>query len=82
MAARETRAETAAEAERVLTRLLNRVDEHRTPRTEVAVSRLVDRWLEVIDIEKKTRAGYVGKTEKHIRPTIGRYRSVGSPRRP
>ena len=72
MSARETRAETAAEAERVLTRLLNRVDEHRSPRTEVTVSQLVDRWLEVIDIEKKTRAGYVGKIEKHIRPTIGR----------
>ncbi|WP_207223704.1 tyrosine-type recombinase/integrase [Pseudonocardia sediminis] len=72
VAARETRAETAAEAERVLTRLLNRVDEHRSPRTEVTVSQLVDRWLEVIDIEKKTRAGYVGKIEKHIRPTIGR----------
>lgn len=32
---------------------------------------LLDRWLDVIDIEKKTRAGYVGKIEKHIRPTLG-----------
>jgi hypothetical protein len=36
------------------------------------VNELLDRWLEVIDIERKTRTGYVGKIEKHVRPTIGR----------
>jgi len=72
VAARETRRETEKEAEKVLTRLLNQVDERRSPKTEATVSQLIDRWLEVIDIEKKTRTGYVGKIEKHIRPTIGR----------
>lgn len=65
-------AETAAEAEKVLTRLLNQVDERRSPRTEVTVNQLIDRWLDVIDVERKTRAGYVSKIEKHVRPTIGR----------
>ncbi|MFC4943333.1 tyrosine-type recombinase/integrase [Pseudonocardia sp. GCM10023141] len=72
VAARATRRETEKEAEKVQTRLLNRVDERRSPRTEATVNELLDRWLEVIEIERKTRTGYVGKIEKHVRPTIGR----------
>ncbi len=72
VAARVTRRDTEREAERVITRLLNRVDERRSPRTEATVNELLDRWLEVIDVERKTRAGYVSKIEKRIRPTIGR----------
>lgn len=68
----ETRRETEREAERVITRLLNQVDERRSPRAEATVNELLDRWLEVIDVERKTRAGYVSKIEKHVRPTIGR----------
>jgi hypothetical protein len=70
--ARATRRETQREAERVLTKLLNQVDERRSPRTEATVSELLDRWLDVLDVERKTRAGYVSKIEKHVRPTIGR----------
>jgi integrase len=69
--ARATRRETEREAEKVLTRLLNQVDERRNPRTEATVNELLDRWLDVIDVERTTRAGYVGKVEKHLRPTIG-----------
>ncbi len=72
VAARETRRETEKEAEEVLTRLLNQVDERRSPKTEATVNQLLDRWLDVIDVERTTRTGYVGKIEKHIRPTIGR----------
>ena len=72
VAARATQRETEREATKVQTRLLNQVDERRSPRTEATVNELLDRWLDVIDIEKKTRAGYVGKIEKHVRPTIGR----------
>lgn len=68
---RATAAETEREARKVMTRLQNRVDEQRSPSTEATVNQLLDRWLDVIDIEKKTRAGYVGKIEKHIRPTLG-----------
>jgi integrase len=70
--ARPTRRETQREAERVLTKLLNQVDERRSPRTEATVNELLNRWLEVLDVERKTRAGYVSKIEKHVRPTIGR----------
>ncbi|MCD2193581.1 hypothetical protein LQ327_09325 [Actinomycetospora endophytica] len=72
VAARPTQRETEREAEKVRTRLLNQVDERRSPRTEATVNDLLDRWLEVVDIDRKTRAGYVGKIEKHVRPAIGR----------
>lgn len=36
------------------------------------MNELLDLRLDVIDIERKTRAGYAGKIGKHIRPTIGR----------
>jgi integrase len=70
--ARETKRETEVEAEKVLTRLLNQVDDQRSPKTEATVNELLDRWLEVIDVDRKTRTGYVGKIEKHIRPSLGR----------
>jgi integrase len=70
--ARATKRETEREAIKVQTRLLNQVDERRSPKTEATVNQLLDRWLDVIDIEKTTRTGYVGKIEKHIRPTVGR----------
>ena len=70
--AKSTRRETERAAEKVLTRLLSQVDERRSPRTEATVNQLLDRWLEVLDVERTTRIGYVGKIEKHIRPTIGR----------
>jgi hypothetical protein len=70
--ARATKQETEREAEKVLTRLLNQMDEQRSPNTEATVNQLLDRWLEVLDVERTTRTGYLGKIEKHIRPTIGR----------
>jgi hypothetical protein len=57
---------TRRETEKVQTKLLNQVDERRSPKTEATVNELLDRWLDVID------GGYVGKIEKHIRPSIGR----------
>jgi hypothetical protein len=47
------------------------VDEDRSPRTRATVNQLLDRYLEVIELEPTTRQGYVGKIDKHIRPTIG-----------
>jgi integrase len=69
--ARGSRRETEREAQKVLTRLLNQVDEQRSPRTEATVNELLDRWLDVVDVERKTRVNYIGKIEKHVRPTIG-----------
>lgn len=70
--AQATRRETEKAAEKVQTKLLNQVDERRSPKTEATVNELLDRWLDVIDVERKTRVGYMGKIEKHIRPSIGR----------
>jgi hypothetical protein len=47
------------------------MDERRSPRTKATVNQLLDRYLEVIELEPTTRQGYVGKIDKRIRPTIG-----------
>jgi integrase len=60
-----------AEAERALTRLLNRVDEKRTPRTSATLDQLLDRYLKVLDVQGSTRRSYVSKIDKHIRPVLG-----------
>jgi hypothetical protein len=67
-----THRQTEREADKVLTKLLNQVDERRNPRTGASVNQLLDRWLDVVELERTTRVGYLGKIEKHIRPTIGR----------
>lgn len=64
--------EVRREAEKVRTRLMNQVDERRNPRTGATMNDLFDRWLDVLDVERSTRTGYVGKIEKHLRPTIGK----------
>jgi hypothetical protein len=69
--ARTARRETEREAEKALTRLLNPVDERRNPRTTATVNQLLDRWVEVIDVARRTHNGYVRQIERHLRPTIG-----------
>jgi integrase len=59
------------EAERARTRLLAQVDEKRNPRTRATVNQLLDRWLDVLDVDVSTRQGYVTKIEKHVRPLLG-----------
>jgi integrase len=63
--------DAAREAEKVRTRLLNQVDERRNPRTRATVNQLLDRWLEVLDVEPSTRRGYVRKINRHVRPVLG-----------
>lgn len=43
------------EAERVRSRLQNQVDERRNPRTRATVGQLLDKWLEVLDVDPSTR---------------------------
>src|SRR3954447_239839 len=50
----------AAEAEKVRTRLLHEVDERRNPKTRAAVNQLLDRHLEMLDVEPTTRTRYEG----------------------
>src|ERR1051326_8719745 len=41
-----------AEAEKARTRLQNQVDEQRNPRTKATVDQLMDRYLELLDVEQ------------------------------
>jgi integrase len=36
------------------------------------MNQLLDRWLDVLDVEPSTRTGYVRKIEKHGRPLLGK----------
>ncbi|WP_285790715.1 tyrosine-type recombinase/integrase [Micromonospora sp. NBRC 101691] len=60
------------EAEKVRTRFLNEVDEKRNPRTRATLNQLLDKWLDVADIEPTTRMGYGNKLNKHVRPVLGK----------
>lgn len=60
-----------AEAEKVRTRLLAEVDADKQPRTSATVAQLMERYLEVIDVEAATRAGYDSMIRTHILPLLG-----------
>lgn len=61
----------AAEAEQVWTRLLNQVDEQRNPRTKATVNQLMNRYLELLDVDATTRTSYEGYIRNHVRPLLG-----------
>ncbi|ONI77079.1 site-specific integrase [Actinosynnema sp. ALI-1.44] len=61
----------ADEAEKVRIRLINEVNERRNPRTKATVNQLMDRYLELIDVDPNTRQGYERSIRNHIRPLIG-----------
>ncbi|MGH3612523.1 MAG: tyrosine-type recombinase/integrase [Pseudonocardia sp.] len=60
-----------AEAEKVLRRLVNQVDEQRNPRTKATVNQLMDRYLELLDVEETTLDRYEQAIRIHIRPLLG-----------
>lgn len=60
-----------AEAEKVRTRLVNQVDEQRNPRTKATVNQLMDRYLELLDVEETTLERYEQTIRIHIRPLLG-----------
>ena len=64
--------DAAALAEKARVRLLNQVDEKRNPRTAATVDQLMDRYIEVIDVDRTTRKGYESRIRNHIRPLLGR----------
>ncbi|MCE7008844.1 N-terminal phage integrase SAM-like domain-containing protein [Kibdelosporangium philippinense] len=64
--------DAANAAEKARTRLLNRVDEQRTPRTKATVDQLMDRYLELLDVDVNTRKGYEGYIRNHVRPLLGK----------
>ncbi|TDC88148.1 GntR family transcriptional regulator [Saccharopolyspora aridisoli] len=60
------------EAEKVLTRLLNEVDEQRNPRTSAPVKQLLKRYLDhYFEGEPSTRDQYRSYVRNHIAPFIG-----------
>ena len=61
----------AATAEKVRTRLLKQVDDRRAPRTKATVDQLLDRYLEMLDVEATTRDRYESCIRVHIRPLLG-----------
>lgn len=63
--------EAGRQAEKARTRLLNQVDERRSPRTKATMNQLFDKWLEVAEIEESTRYGYERYLRRHIRPALG-----------
>src|SRR4029453_10387337 len=63
-------AHTPKEAERALTRLLSQVDEQRTPNTNATVGYLLDRWLELAQLELTTRDTYQAYLRRHVRPAL------------
>lgn len=50
---------------------MNQVDEQRSPRTKATVNVLMDRYLELLDVEETTRQRYEQTIRVHIRPLIG-----------
>jgi hypothetical protein len=60
------------EAENVRTRFQAQVDERRNPRTRAKLDQLLDRWLDVVDLDATTRINYRSKLDKHLRPVLGR----------
>jgi hypothetical protein len=47
------------------------LDERRNPKTKATVNRLLDRYLQVLDVEPTTRRAYEGLIKNHIRPALG-----------
>ncbi len=64
-----TRDET--EAQKILTRLLAAVDEHRNPRTKATLGAAVESWLRTHEAEETTLAGYRGYVRRTILPALG-----------
>lgn len=59
------------DAERARVRLLAQLDGQRQPRTRATVDQLLDRYLDVLDVESTTRARYESILRLHVRPLLG-----------
>jgi hypothetical protein len=66
------------QAENVRTRLLHQVDRKRNPPTRATVGQLLDRWLQVVDVDPLTRRAHEGYIRKHLRPMLGSPPPTGS----
>lgn len=66
----------ARDAEKARTRLLAEVDQRRSPRTRATVNQLMDRYLEVLHVDRSTLRTYRSYVDNHIGPRLG-HLSVG-----
>jgi integrase len=58
-------------AEKARTRMQGEVDDRRSPRTKATVAQLMERYLDLLQVEDTTRAGYEGLLRRHIAPLLG-----------
>lgn len=63
--------QAAAKAEKARTKLLNQVDERRSPRTRATVGQAIDRWMELAELAPTTRTRYKSVIKIHIAPILG-----------
>jgi hypothetical protein len=61
----------AKEAEKARIRLLAEVDQRRNPRTKATVNQLMDRYLEMLDVDETSIRAYESNIRTHIRPLLG-----------
>jgi integrase len=59
-------------AEQARTRFLNEVDEKRNPKTRATVDQLMEKYLDVLDVDATTKRGYRSKYNIHIKPLLGK----------
>ncbi|MGZ3140943.1 tyrosine-type recombinase/integrase [Lentzea chajnantorensis] len=64
----------AKEAEKERTRIVNQIDEQRNPKTKATVNQLMDRYLELLDVDDTTRISYEGYIRNHVRPLLGKHK--------
>lgn len=60
-----------SDAEEALLELHRQIDEERLPKNKISVSALIERWLDVAELEESTRERYEGLNRKYIEPSFG-----------
>jgi integrase len=64
-------APTYAEAQKLLTKLQQQVDEDRHPTSDITVRQAIEQWLDVAELEQTTRERYDDLIRLYILPTFG-----------
>jgi integrase len=58
-------------AEKVMNRLLTKVEDQRSPTSSVTLAYAVDEWVRTSEVEDSTRDGYVNYINRYIKPILG-----------
>jgi integrase len=61
----------ARQVDKVRTRLIHQIDEGKQSRTGATVDQLLDRYLEVLEVDQTTQARYESMLRLHVRPMLG-----------